>query len=521
MYDILIIGAGGAALSSALEAKSLGAKVVVVSESYPTRAQTCMAQGGINASLANVEDDSIKLHVKDTLKASHKIADEKMIQKLCSLAPSTIEWLNAIGVPFSRLKDGKIAQRKMGGASAKRACYSQDYTGLKILHTLYDQSIKEKIEFVNEHHLLNIITDKKRAFGATFFDLRSGELKAIKAKAVIVATGGYAGIYQSFTTNSYYSSGDGVVAAYNAGAKLSNLEFVQFHPTALKGSGILISESARGGGAWLVNSEGERFVDELKPRDEVSLAIKEQLDQAKEVFLDMRHLGEEFIENFIPQERKLAIKYANVDPVSDLVPIIPAAHYSMGGILVDENFQSSIKGLFAVGEASNARVHGANRLGGNSLLEIIAFGREVVKSALSIKSELGFDESQIELDRSMIEDIYKRESKYNFYKEQDDLANRLYESVGIIRDKEGLEDALSLIEDMQQRVDMMGIEDRSKVYNTNLVEFLKFNNALVLSSLITKLALQREESRGAHKRSDFRDENLAFAKESVIQKELS
>ena len=519
MYDVLIIGGGGAGLSSALEAKKAGAKVAIVSENYPTRSQTSMAQGGINAALANVESDSVQDHISDTIKASKGLADPKMVEVLCSEAIESIEWLNSIGVPFSRLDDGKIAQRKLGGASAKRACYSQDYTGLKILHTLYDQILKEKITQINRHHLLDLIVQDNTIGGAVFLDLIDMKVVEIRAKSVVLATGGYAGLYKNHTTNMPQSTGDGIVSAYKAGAKISNLEFVQFHPTALKGSGVLISESARGAGGKLINSKNERFVDELKPRDEVARAIKEQLDMGEEIFLDIRHLGEEFINESIPQERKLSIIYAGVDPVEKPMPIIPAAHYSMGGVLVDESMQSSIVGLYCVGECSQARVHGANRLGGNSLLEIVAFGRIAGRSAAKFEGKDIQNTKTKENAIKMIDSIYENEPTRNFYEAKNRLSKRLYEDVGIIKDEARLKEALKEFEEIENEMPDMGIVDKSRVYNTNLTQFLKFKNSLLLSKLICQLALQREESRGSHIRSDFPDQDEKFAKDSIIQKD--
>ena len=521
MYDILIIGGGGAALSAAIEAKLSGAKVILVTENYPTRSQTSMAQGGINAALANVKEDSIDLHIKDTMRSAKSLADERMVKRLCSLAPDTIEWLNSIGVPFSRLEDGKIAQRQMGGASSIRACYSQDYTGLKILHTLYDYALGLGVEFLNEHHLLNLCRCDDRVCGATFLDIRETKIKEILAKATILATGGYAGVYNNHTTNSYQSTGDGIVAAYNVGANLSNLEFIQFHPTALKGRGVLISESARGAGGKLINDRGEEFVDELSTRDEVALAIKKEIDSGREVFLDLRGVGEEFIDKNLPQERRLCKIFAGIDVVKEPIPISPAAHYTMGGVTVDENFQSSVDALYAVGECSNARVHGANRLGGNSLLEIVAFGRECAKSALNREINGTCRSNQLEIDKQMIEDIFQKEPTISFYKKQDELSKSLFSDLGIVRDEKGLKAILSFTDDLESNLSLMGINDRSRVYNSNLLDFLKFKNSLKLSNLIAKLALDREESRGAHKRFDFPDIDPRWDKESIISKEIS
>jgi len=260
------------------------------------------------------------------------LADEVMIRKMCEDAPDSIKWLESIGVGFSRDKNGNIAQRKLGGATHKRACYSQDYTGLKILHTLYDNALKENIEFLNEHYLLNFITDdsksKPKVIGATLFDITKGEVIEIKASCVVVATGGYSSIYHGFTTNSFESLGDGISATIRAGGNFSDMEFVQFHPTALKGSSILISESARGEGGYLLNSDGDRFVDELKPRDEVSRAIMDEIEKGKDIFLDLRHLGEEKLMELLPQEIHLCKFHENINPIEQIIPIKPVAQYN-------------------------------------------------------------------------------------------------------------------------------------------------------------------------------------------------
>ncbi len=487
--DILIIGAGGAGLTSALSAKESGAKVLVVSESYPTRAQTSMAQGGINAVLGQKDGDSIQKHVEDTLKASHYLADEKMVKLMCEDAPKAIEWLDSIGVVFSRDDEGNIAQRKLGGTKYNRACYSQDYTGLKILQTLFDNSLKEEIDFLYEHYLVDLIIENNRAKGALFLDIRSGELKEVFAKSIILATGGYAGIYHSHTTNMYSSVGDSIALCIRYGIKTSNLDFIQFHPTGLKNSSVLISESARGAGGKLLNQKGKRFIDELLPRDKVSLAIWEEIEKGNEVFLDIRHLGEEFIDENLPQERKLAKLYENVDPAHELIPIKPVAHYSMGGIAVNEELMSSVDGLFAVGECSDARVHGANRLGGNSLLEIVAFGRRVGKNATTFAKNCDFKSpnSKFHEVKDRLEKIFDIENSENFYKKRDELGEILYSNVGIKREKDKLLKTLEFLESIPQ----YGLIDKSTTYNNTLVEYLKFQNSIILSKEIVKSALGR------------------------------
>jgi succinate dehydrogenase/fumarate reductase flavoprotein subunit len=502
MDKVLIIGSGGAGLSAAIEAKKCGADVIVVSKSYPTRAQTSMAQGGINCALGL--EDSIEQHINDTLKSAHGLASSEAVKKMCENAPQIIEFLDSIGVPFSRDESGNIAQRKLGGATHKRACYAQDFSGLKILHTLYDHALSLGIEFLNEHFLLNLITQDGEIKGSTFLDIKSGEVVNISANSIILATGGYAKIYNRHSTNSTNSTGDGIAAALRAGANISNMEFVQFHPTALKNSSVLISESARGAGGYLLNSKNERFINELLPRDEVARAIHNQIENGESVFLDIRHLGEEFIDENLPQERKLSILYEGVDPAFEIIPIKPAAHYSMGGIEVDEKCQSSVKGLFAVGECANHKVHGANRLGGNSLLEILVFGKIAGHEASKIKNELldTTSSDQYLSDQNFIKNVKYLSNQIDFYQKREFIGNIFYNNVGLIRNDMGIKAVLAAIRQIQKELPFMGVGDKSKKYNTNLVEFIEFGNMVELSEIICVSALSRFESRGAHYRND-------------------
>ncbi len=526
MVDVLIIGSGGAGLTSALSAQEAGASVLVVGKAYPTNSQTSMAQGGMNAALGNVGEDEVASHIADTIKSAHGLCDEDMVRQMCADAPKTIEWLESIGVPFSRLDNDKsgirtVAQRQMGGASAKRACYAQDYTGLKILHTLYDTCLKEEIDFLDEHYLLNLITQGDAVKGATFLDIRTGEIKQINAKSVIMATGGYGSLYHGYTTNAYGSTGDGVAAVLRAGGAVSDMEFIQFHPTALKHSCILISESARGEGGYLVNESGKRFVDELKPRDEVARAIFSQIKEDQRVFLDVRHLGEEKLMELLPQEVELCKMHEHVDPATDLIPVKPVAHYTMGGIDVDDALEvNGIKGCFAVGECSNAKVHGANRLGGNSLLEITTFGKlageNAYKHAVDASAEPA-DDTQQQKDAVDIETLLSQEVNVNFYPYREMLGDLFYEKVGIVRENDQLHDALNEVIAMQVTQKEMGIADKSRENNQNLIEFLEFQNALLLAPIIISAAIARDESRGAHYKVGFDSENETLKKHIVLQ----
>ena len=532
MIDVLIIGNGGAGLTAALEAKKTVDNVVVLSKTFATASQTCQAQGGINGVLDD-EKDSVDNHIADTVKSAHEIGDIETINHLCKNSKNTIKWLDDIGVPFSRDKNNNIAQRKLGGAKNPRACYSSDYTGLKILHTLYDNCLKENIEFINEYMLLNFIVEDNIIKGITCIDIQNSVVKQILAKTVIVASGGYAGIYRGFNTNSTATTGDAVAAALRAGVKLSNMEYVQFHPTALKENCILISESARGEGGYLVTKDGNRFIDELKPRDEVARAIYKKIQEDEEVFLDLRHLGHEKILETMPQEYNLALEFTGLKLDVDLIPIIPAAHYTMGGIKTDINGLTNIKNLYAVGECSSNGVHGANRLGGNSLLEIITFGKLTATHASNAAKNIANADTDVEYerfqtDKEYIERLFDLPSKTNFYEKKDLMGKIFYENVGLFRTEQKLKEVETQLKLWAKEFEFMGIGDKSKIYNTNLKEFIEFTNMCEVAQTIVVSAINRKESRGAHYRLDFEDENPNFARESIaflnknnIQVELS
>jgi succinate dehydrogenase / fumarate reductase flavoprotein subunit len=541
--ELLVIGSGGTGLSAALEAASAGARVTVVTKQLPTRAQTCMAQGGINAALGNVEPDSVEEHVADTLRSAHGLADEARVRRLCEAAPETVEWLDRMLVPFSRREGARnalesIAQRRLGGASHPRACYAQDYTGLKILQSLYDRCLEAGVRFVTEHMLLDLAvthnlrgverspflalghTPHPRVLGGIFWDIRRGEVATISARATLLATGGYGELFHGYTTNAAGATGDGIAAALRAGAILSDREFVQFHPTALEGSAILISESARGAGGHLVTETGERFTDELAPRDEVARAIFRQVQAGHRVFLDLRHLGEKTLTELMPQELRLARLHAGVDPLMEPIPILPAVHYTMGGIEVDDRFRvEGLEGAYAAGECSNAHIHGANRLGGNSLLEIIAFGRMAARHALEHRGEE--DPRTLEelarLSRNGIETLFRKPDEINLYHKRKILGKRLFHDLGIVRDAALMEDAEKYLDTLLEKLPRIGLGDKERSNNRQLVEYLEFDNALLLALATTQSARLRTESRGAHWRSDYPEEDPAWARHSYCR----
>jgi len=518
MIDILIVGSGAAGLTAALEAKKNTQNVVVLSKTYPTHSQTVQAQGGINAALN--ENDKVQIHIDDTVKSAHEIGNNDAIEILCQNAKDAIKWLDDIGVPFSRDENNRIAQRQLGGTKQTRACYSSDYTGLKILHTLYDQCIKNGIKFYNERMMLNLIVEKNTVKGLTAFNIATGDIEEYLAKNVILATGGYGGIYYDYTTNSYATTGDGQATALRAGVKLKDMEYIQFHPTTLDKNNILISESARGEGGYLVTKDGKRFVDELKPRDEVARAILEKINYGFEIFLDLRHLGKEKINEAMPQENRLVKEFCHLSMESDLIPIHPAAHYTMGGIKTNTKAQTNIKNLYACGECANNGVHGANRLGGNSLLELIVFGKIAAQNAVQNIDDTNYDcesnSKQYQEDKKMIEDIYSKDVELDFYKYKQDIGRLLFEDIGLFRHEDKITEILNKIELFKNDLNKMGIEDKSKIYNKNLVEFLEYKNIIELLEPIALSALNRKESRGAHYRVDYPNQDEKYSKECLV-----
>jgi succinate dehydrogenase / fumarate reductase flavoprotein subunit len=521
MYDVLIIGSGAAGLTAALNAKQNGSKVAILSKTYPTHSQTVQAQGGINAVLYE-DDDSVDIHTNDTYKASCGLANKDNINFMCKNAKDTINWLDQIGVPFTKNEKSNIAQRKFGGTKKIRTCYSSDYTGLKIVHTLFDQCIKNDIEFINEHILLDLIIEDNKCSGAIAHDIINGLVKEFKAKSTILATGGYAGIYTDFTTNSFSNTADGLAVSLNAGVNLSNIEFVQFHPTALVNSNILVSESARGEGGYLLNQNGERFIDELKPRDEVARAIYTKIKSNEKVYLDLRHLGIAKINTVMPQERKLAMEFSGVKIEEELLPINPAAHYSMGGIKTDINSNTNINSLYACGEVAQSSIHGANRLGGNSLLEIVTFGKvagiNASNNAKEIKIETKDESINLSEQKEYIDKLFSYTNEINFYESKEYLGKLFFDNVGLFRNEENLLFAIKELEEIKSKITQMGISDKSIEYNKNLVEFLEFINMIEIAEIIAKTALNRKESRGAHYRNDYPEESKSYEKNSLIKK---
>ena len=518
MIDVLVVGSGAAGLSVALEAKKKNKNVVIISKTYPTASQTSQAQGGINAVLDN-NKDSIQNHIDDTLRSAHNLADKETVEFMCKTAKDTIKWLDNLGVPFSRDNSNNIAQRQLGGAKYPRACYSSDYTGLKILHTLYDSCIKEGIKFINEQMLLELLVDDDTIKGIVALDIKTSQVIQYEAKSVVLATGGYSGVYHNYTTNSTATTGDGIASALYANIPLVNMEYIQFHPTALKDSKVLVSESARGEGGYLITQDNKRFVNELKPRDEVSRAIYNQLQKGEEVYLDLRHLGKEKILEVMPQEYDIVSQFASLSLDKDLIPVQPISHYTMGGIKVDKEGKTTIKNLYAVGECSANNTHGANRLGGNSLLEVVTFGRYIGKN-ISYDGEFINTTDKTAIWQQTIEEIYNKDTKVSFYSYKTKLGKIMYDYVGLYRDEKNLLIALEKIKEIKNELPNMGITTKDKTYNTELKEFLEFKNIVDLAICIVVSALERKESRGAHYRVDYKNEDIKYQKNIIITKDI-
>ena len=521
--DILVVGGGLAGLAAALNSDPAH-KVAVISKVHPLRSHSVAAQGGINAALGNNpngKDDTWERHAFDTVKGSDYLADQSAAELMCKKAIPTIYELEHLGVPFSRFPGGVIAQRPFGGAGFPRTCYAADRTGLVILHALFEQSIKKKVKFYNEWLVTRLIVRDGKCLGVVVLDLTTAKIMPIKARAVIFATGGYGRVYLR-TTNAYINHGSGIGIAYRAGIPLKDMEFVQFHPTSLLGKNILITEGARGEGGYLLNNKGKRYMAdyassamELAPRDIVARATQTEIDkgngfEGQYVHLDLRHLGEEKIKKRLPAIREICMNFARIDPIDEPIPIQPAQHYSMGGIDVDESCASFVEGFFAAGECASVSVHGANRLGGNSLLETVVFGRIAGEEASNyVKgSENNEEGEKVLLDeaseiKSRIEEWMRRDSGIKVHLLMNKLKVIMSEKVDIFRDKRNLAEALERIRKLREDYNRVYISGRNLRFCQELVNIIEFESMLDLAEVITLGGLNREETRGSHYRMDF------------------
>jgi succinate dehydrogenase / fumarate reductase, flavoprotein subunit len=519
-HDVVVVGAGLAGMRAAIEAARYGADVGVVSKLHPTRSHSGAAEGGINAALGNAGEDSPENHTFFTVKGSDYLGDQDAIAVMCAEGPGDIYELEHMGAIFSRTEDGRIAQRPFGAGGAPRTCYAADITGHVLLHVLYEQLVKSGVTVYEEWFALDLVTDGDRCVGLTAWDLMHGGVQGIEAGAVIMATGGLGRMYRG-TTNAYACTGDGMSMAWRAGVPLKDMEFMQFHPTTLKANGVLITEGCRGEGAYLRNSEGERFMfnyapnaGELASRDVVSRSEQTEIDEGRGVdgcvLLDLTHLGARKIMTVLHGSRELAMDYAGVDPIEEPIPVRPGSHYHMGGIDTDVWGRTVMPGLYASGECACVSVHGANRLGGNSLLETIVFGR---RSGAAAAQEVRSNGTRAVFSPSAVRVAERRirQLLYNFdgvrpHVLRDRLADTMYENAGIFRTAEKLAQCATDVADLRERYrDGLGvvIQDKSRTFNSDLTGALELGSMLEMADCLVTGAVARTESRGAHSRLDY------------------
>ena len=516
-FDIIIVGGGLAGMRAAISIPP-PLSVALFSKVHPVRSHSVAAEGGINAAIGR--DDTWEAHAFDTVKGSDYLGDQDAIDILCREGPEQIAELERMGALFSRDEQGRIAQRPFGGAGYPRTCYTEDRTGHALVHLLYEQLLRRGTTVFEEWYVTSLIVEEGICRGVVALDLVAGGLRAFSAKAVILATGGYGRVY-AISTNAVINTGDGMSMAYRAGAPLMDMEFVQFHPTTLKRTGILLSEAARGEGGILINSEGERFMQryapktlELASRDVVSRAEQQEIEEGRGldgcVLLDVRHLGRDRIVERLPQIRELALTYIGVDMIEAPVPITPGVHYSMGGIRTTDRGETGIEGLLAAGECACLSVHGANRLGGNALLETIVFGRRAGLRAAELAGQRPapvVSDHVLDPDRQRIAAFFEAGRAVSAWALREEIGQTMSGHAGIFRTRERLEEGRRKLSELRRRAASIGVRDRSERFNVELIAALETLSVLDLAETIVESALAREESRGAHYRLDFPDRN--------------
>ncbi len=520
-HDILIIGAGLAGMRAALSAKELGADVAVVSKVHPVRSHSNAAQGGINAALTDRGDDW-RDHAYDTIKGSDFLGDQDAIALMCQEAGSEVIAMEHMGAIFNRDEDGKLGTRAFGGQREARTFFVADFTGQALLHVLYEQILKAGALVYEEWFVLSLIVRDGKCGGAVMMDIRSGRIEVVRAKAVILAAGGLGRVFEP-STNALICTGDGMSLGYRVGASLMDMEMVQYHPTTLKGSGVLISEAARGEGAYLLNSDNDRFMlkyapefKELASRDVVSRCEQTEINEGRGldgcVLLDVRHLGEKYISERLSQIRELAMDFANVDMVKEPVPIMPGMHYQMGGVAANVDGETGVPGLYAAGEVACVSVHGGNRLGANSLLDTLVFGRRSgVHAAEMVKStqHLSVDDSAAADDKNNIQKLLANDKNESFGQIRLDMGTAMKEHFGVFRDESGMREGIEKIESVKKRAEDVYVADKGSIFNTNLLFTLELGFMLECAESIAVSAATRTESRGAHTRTDLPDRDDA------------
>ena len=512
-HDVLIVGAGLAGMRAAIEAHDAGADVALISKIHPVRSHSGAAEGGINAALGNASEDNPEKHAFDTVKGSDYLGDQDAIEILCEEAPADVYQLEHWGAVFSRTEDGRIAQRPFGAAGEPRTAYAADITGHVLIHVLYEQVLRRDLRVYEEWFAWQLVENEGRCQGVVCWDLVDGGLHTVGAKTVILATGGAGRLYQG-TTNAYACTGDGMAMALRVGVPLKDMEMMQFHPTTLSPTGVLITEGCRGEGAYLLNAEGERFLQryapnamELASRDVISRAEQTEIDEGRgvdgNVLLDLRHLGAERIIERLHGTRELSMVFAGVDPIHEPIPVRPGSHYHMGGVDTDVWGNTALEGLYAAGEVACVSVHGANRLGGNALMETITYGKRAGRAAadwaLSHTTVSVPESAVIDAERELGE-LLAREEGERPHAIRDEMARTMHENFGVFRREEQMQRQDQIVAGLLERYERVVVEDKGDVFNNDLTQALELGFLLRLASCMVEAGLARKESRGAHAR---------------------